>query len=309
MRKLILATSCLLCATSAFAEIERIVEKTFQVKDGQCLKIDTFSGPIEVRTGAPDQVKLVLREKIDADSESEADEMLSKLSFNFETNTDGVFFQAKRPEKGLKNFFGSWKDQVHLRWTVTVPHSFSVDLDTAGGRILVGDLQGKVRADTSGGSIDIGEIDGSVSADTSGGSITLKSASGRTVLDTSGGSIHVGVAKSSLVADTSGGSIEVACAEDRVKADTSGGGIEVGFRGPIKGESSLDTSGGGITVRVDADAAFDLVADTSGGNVKCELPIQTSGEMERDHLEGRVNGGGPKLRLDASGGGIRIRKN
>jgi lia operon protein LiaG len=74
-------------------------------------------------------------------------------------------------------------------------------------------------------------------------------------------------------------------------------------------ESTLDTSGGGITVHVDANAAFDLVADTSAGSVKCELPILVQGKIKNDHLEGKVNGGGEKLKLDTSAGSISIKKN
>lgn len=274
---------------AAQAAIERTIEKTYDVAEGRLLKIKTFDGPIEVATSGSSRVGITLLETIDVDSEAEADERIARMKLVFENDAEGVSVLAEYPEK--KGFsFGGDRRPVHLRWKVTVPKTFNVDLDTSGGSIRVDDLKGNVRADTSGGAIIVGEIDGKVLADTSGGAIKVERVTGGANLDTSGGSIRV------------------ERAECGVRADTSGGSIEVGFYGPMKEASNLDTSGGGITVRVDADAAFNLVADTSGGSVTCELPISEAGHRERDHLEGKVNGGGPVLRLDTSSGNIRVLK-
>lgn len=275
---------------AASAAIERTVEKTFDVADGRLLKIKTFDGPIEVTSGGGQRVVITLVEKVDVNSDAEADERLAKMKLVFENDAQGVTATAEYPQRKILNFGGGDHRGVSLWWKVSVPKTFNVDLDTSGGSIRVDSLKGSVRADTSGGAILLGEIDGKVLADTSGGEIKVEKVTGEALLDTSGGAIRV------------------MRAENSVKADTSGGSIEVGFYGPIKGSSNLDTSGGGITVRVDAEAAFDLVADTSGGTVRCELPIAESGERANDHLEGKVNGGGPSLRLDTSSGNIRILK-
>lgn len=275
---------------AAFADIERTVQKTYDVSDGRLFKLKTFDGPIEVSTGGASRVSITLQEKIDASDDAEADALLAKVKLVFENAEDGVTVLAECPEKHGFSVFGRNRCGVSLRWKVVVPKNFNVDLDTAGGAITVSDLKGNVRADTSGGAIRLGEIDGKVHADTSGGEIKVDKVTGPASLDTSGGAIRV------------------ARAENTVHADTSGGAVEVGFYGPLKGASTLDTSGGSITVRVDDTAAFDLVADTSGGRVKCELPIVDRGDHENDHLEGKVNGGGPRLKLDTSSGDIRILK-
>ncbi len=293
----------------SFADIERTVEKSFHVEPGQRLKVETFSGSIHVRSSNEPIVKIEVKQKIDASSDEKADEIVSKMEMRLETDAKGVVAVAKMSEKHFGGFFGHWSNPVRLEWNIEVPSSYSVDLDTSGGGIYVSDLKGNVLADTSGGGIDLGNIDGEVKADTSGGSIKLKSATGTASLDTSGGGIHVGTAKAHLNANTSGGSIQVNHAENTVKADTSGGGIEVSFFGPIQGDCDLDTSGGGITVKVDANAAFDLQADTSAGRVSCDLPISNLRSREKDHLSGKVNGGGPRMRLDTSAGSIRISTN
>lgn len=295
---------------SAQAKIERTVEKAFPVTPGGHLKLNTYSGSVEVQPSADPTVKITLRQKIDASTDAEADEWLKKLELTFDATSSDVTIVAKYPNReGVRGLFQrmSWPP-VQLTWKITVPSRYHVDVDTSGGSITIGDFQGDVKADTSGGSIKIGAIEGQVKANTSGGSITLGSASGAADLDTSGGSIRVGTVRSHARLDTSGGSISVAQAEHTVKADTSGGSIEVTFVGPIKGPSTLDTSGGSISVRVDANAAFDLAADTSAGGVTCELPVTVQGKMRRDKIVGKVNGGGPLLKLDTSAGSIRVLK-
>ena len=54
--------------------------------------------------------------------------------------------------------------------------------------------------------------------------------------------------------------------------------------------------------------AVDLDAHTSGGGVNSDLPITVMGHVSEDSLNGKVNGGGPKLVLRSSGGGIHVRK-
>ena len=311
-RLLFACTSALLLAlaSTAFAKIERTIEKSFAVSPGGHLKLHTFAGSVEVLPNADPHaaVKVTLHEKIAANTDAEADEVLQKMQLTFDATGPDVTIVAKYPRReGLGSWFQrlSWPP-VQLAWKITAPSRYHVDVDTAGGSITLGDFQGDVKADTSGGSIKIGQIDGNVNADTSGGSITLAAATGSSALDTSGGSIKVGTVRGPARLDTSGGSISVAQAEHTVKADTSGGSIAVTFVGPLQGPSTLDTSAGGITVHVDANAAFDLVADTSAGSVNCELPITVQGKMHRDKLVGKVNGGGPQLKLDTSAGSIRV---
>lgn len=53
--------------------------------------------------------------------------------------------------------------------------------------------------------------------------------------------------------------------------------------------------------------AVDLDARSSGGGVHSDVPITVQGAQDNDMLRGRINGGGPKLVLRSSGGGIRVR--
>lgn len=286
----------------AHARIERVVEKTFTVQPGGRLAVETSGGSIRVQSSNGDQVTVVAKQRIKASSDAEADELLEDLTLTLEQDAEGVMAKAKYEKR-------SWGSQpVQVDFAVTVPTRYNVELRTSGGGVKVGDLDGRVSARTSGGSIDLGKITGDVEAHTSGGSVALEEGAGAVKLGTSGGNIRVGRAVGQTDLNTSGGSIEIQSVESPLNASTSGGSVNATIAGPMKGDCVLSTSGGRVRVRVDANAAFQLDASTSGGAVRAEgLTITIDkGGAGRSRLSGKVNGGGPLLKLRSSGGDVVV---
>lgn len=275
---------------SVQAKIERRLEKTFSVQPGAVLKVETQGGDVRVKAGAGEQVRVTAVQKIRAKSEAEADELLQKLELSIEQQGSNVAASAKYAKKGPGFNFGSWPP-VQVDFEVTVPAKFNVELKTVGGDIVVGDLTGTVSARTSGGDVKLGRIDGEVRAHTSGGDIKLAQATGVADLHTSGGDIEIGAIINAL------------------NAATSGGDVTAKFIGALKGDCVLSTSGGDVEAAVDAAAGFQLEASTSGGEVEVEgltITIERGG-IGKSRLHGKVNGGGPLLKLHTSGGDIELR--
>jgi hypothetical protein len=287
------------------ATIERTVEKTFAVQPGGTLRAETAGGNITVAPGAGDTVKVVARERIRAGSEAEADEMLKNLTLTIEQQGNDVTAKA-RYNRGASGWFGS--QPVQVDFVATVPGRYSTDLKTSGGNITVGDLAGMMEMHTSGGNVKIGNIDGTVGAGTSGGNVSLGSCTGDTKLQTSGGNVTAEKIVGRADLGTSGGDIVVKLVENVLSAHTSGGDVKAGIGGVLKGDCSLGTSGGNVSVTVDKGAAFQLDASTSGGRVRADgLTITLDdGDAGRSHLSGKVNGGGPVLKLWTSGGSIKV---
>ena len=291
----------------AHAKIERVVEKTFTVQPGGLLTVETQGGSVSVKTASENTVKVVAKETIKAGSESEADELLKNLTLTIEQSAGGVSAISKY-EKGSSGFhWGSWPP-VQVSFVVTVPTNYNVRLKTSGGDIAVGNLDGKVNARTSGGNVSLGKISGDLDAGTSGGDVRLEEGSAQVKLGTSGGNVSVERAVGPTELDTSGGDIKIGTVENRLHASTSGGNVSAGILGKLRGDCVLSTSGGRVHATVDAGVAFDLDASTSGGDVKAEgltITIEKGGSG-RSRLAGKVNGGGPLLKLRSSGGDIRV---
>ncbi len=266
-------SSLLLAAIAALpagAAIERSLEKNFTVAPGSVVKVDVSGAAIQTTVGPAGVVHLVLKERFRTDDAAEADKLLERFEITCVQQGEEVKLVV-RPKKSL-GFSWGWNNKVEFLPVLTVPADVRLELDTSGGSIRIG-----------------GEMRAAVRADTSGGSIT---ADGGTDLNL----------------DTSGGSIRVGRALGKLRADTSGGGITVDLVGAEATEVNLDTSGGSIQVGIDPAARLSVVADTSGGVVKVEGfgPAFEVERKEHDHVSGRLNGGGGRLRADTSGGSIRI---
>lgn len=302
-----LLCAALVAALPAHATIQKDVERTFSVSAAGTLRLETSGGPITVKPGADNTVKITARQRIHADDEEEAQELLKNLELKIEQSGNDVAASAKYTgsRKGFRGF-RNWPP-VQVEFIATVPASFAAELNTSGGGVTVGDLNGKVHVRTSGGGINLGKLGGPVDARTSGGGITLDEARGQVRLDTSGGPIRVGRVAGPADLSTSGGGIHIETVAEKLRAHTSGGPIHAGIVGPLKADCDLSTSGGGIDVKVDKSAAFHLDAATSGGGVHAKgLTITLSEGNGRSRLSGDVNGGGPELKLRTSGGGIHI---
>ncbi|HET9210871.1 MAG TPA: DUF4097 family beta strand repeat-containing protein, partial [Thermoanaerobaculia bacterium] len=93
--------------------------------------------------------------------------------------------------------------------------------------------------------------------------------------------------------------------EGAVKAESSNGGIDAELARLSGKDLSFETSNGGVSLRLPRGARFTVDAETSNGSVRSDFPV--AGERPGKHsLQGPVNGGGPKLRVRTSNGGVRI---
>jgi len=327
MKTLPLLAAALLLGTSAFAAekdkdntSESFIRKSFDVSSGGKLTIRADRGSIEVKTAAADKVEIeVTREP----GRGASADILEKHEVTITQEGNNVNVEARM--KDQKSLW-SRNNNLKVHYAVTVPAKYNVDLKTSGGSIGVKDLEGEARSQTSGGSLKFGQIKGpvygrtsggsinvsgamqDVDIETSGGSITVGDTAGNVLAKTSGGSIHVGDVKGSVTAETSGGGIEVNAAAGPVNAHTSGGPIRAAITQQPSGPCTFETSGGGIEVKMASNVAIDLDAQTSGGSVSTDFPVTVQGELKKNHLRSKVNGGGPKVTLGTSGGSIHIKK-
>jgi DUF4097 and DUF4098 domain-containing protein YvlB len=210
-----------------------------------------------------------------------------------------------------------------------------IGLHTGGGPIAVHHANGKVVAETGGGSIQIlGGAQGAT-IETGGGSVEVRQCNGKVKVSTGGGSVDLSDIGGTADVETGGGTIKLTSAKGHVHAETGGGGIEL-FGVPsaqaetgagaitVKlmntgGEhhdSDLETSAGDITVFIAADVAINLRASVDMGNghrITSEFPdihISSEGGDWAKSLtaEGKLNGGGPTVKVHTSTGDICIRR-
>ena len=314
MRRTLFALTLLLAVSALGAD--DVIKRGFNVAPGGTLRLDADIGSIKVVTGGTGVAVEIIREA----RGRKGDELLREHEIKFQQSGNDVIITSEFEDR-----WDRWFRNYEVQWNIRVPSRYNLDVRTSGGSIELADIGGTVDARTSGGSIRTGRLDGVAELKTSGGSIVVGGASANVVAHTSGGSITIGdttgpvEARTSggsiklariggeIVARTSGGGIRIDDAMDTVDASTSGGSIHASLSRQPKGDSRLSTSGGGVTLEIANSIAVELDARSSGGGVHSDVPITVQGTQDNDTLRGRINGGGPKMVLRSSGGGIRVR--
>ena len=309
-------------SVSARAAVQQDIQRTFSVRPGGRLVMDVEPGSIEVRTAGESQIVVNVFRKVERAGDYRAAELLSQHEVDFNQQGNNLTIRAKFPYEDWRR----WRNSgIQVRYVVSIPTEFNVDLKTSGGGVSVDDLRGEARVKTSGGGLRFGKIEGPITGNTSGGGITLAGCNGKVEIKTSGGGIEIESGAGDLIAETSGGGIKIGDFVGDAFVRTSGGAIRINrIEGAIDASTSggpivatlgaqptkdcrLHTSGGGITVDLDESLSLNINAESSGGGVTTDLPLTVQGEMRKGLLRGTLNGGGRSLILQTSGGGIHLR--
>jgi hypothetical protein len=192
----------------------------------------------------------------------------------------------------------------------------TVSLETGGGEIVVHQAAGTVRAATGGGNIRIDRAASTVFARTGGGLIQVGQAEGAVTAETSGGAIQVDAANG-VRCESAGGAIRLRNVAGALHASANSGSIlaQLVASHPFA-DSLLSTNAGDITVFIPSNLALTIQATNETGGAGriisdfAQVPVRTGGQPGAGPVvaEGALNGGGPVLRVNATGGTIYLRR-
>jgi DUF4097 and DUF4098 domain-containing protein YvlB len=185
--------------------------------------------------------------------------------------------------------------------------------ETDGGDIQLGQVLGAVTALTAAGGIRIDQAGAGVFADTLGGPISILRALGMVVANSAGGPIDIGDA-TSVKCRNAGGTIRLTNVSGSLRAATEHGSIIAAIlEGRPLQDSFLSTGAGDITVFIPSNMGVTVDAETNGPTgskpIVSDFPgLRVSKQRSSVVASGKINGGGPRLRLVVSGGRIEIKR-
>ena len=266
----------------ADAAADNNIERSFQVVPGGRLTVDSDRGSIEVRTADHDLVDVKIERKVKRGGKWSVEEVLEDFPITFDRSDGRVTIRAKYDRWDLRRLNrerNRERNRLRVKFLITVPQRYNVDLKTQVGGIFVADLEGEVRSQTLGGGLHFGNIKGPVWGRVSGGSIKLVGMQGDADIETSGGLIDIDGVSGSINAKTSGGSIKVEEVMGDLNAKTTGGEITIGS---VAGAVEAIISGGSIRI----DRAGKVNATTTGGNIKVE---EVMGSINAKATGGSIN--------------------
>jgi len=121
------------------------------------------------------------------------------------------------------------------------------------------------------------------------------------------GGIEISGLEGRITAETTNGGVTAREVTGQLDASTTNGGLDIDLLRMPEGGVKLECTNGGIKVRLPRDAKATVSASITNGGISTDnLSIDSTGESNRRRLEGRMNGGGPRLEAEGVNGGIRL---
>lgn len=277
--------------------------EAFETSISPSVTISTSGGFIQVLGSDIDEVMIEMFVKQGSRYLDPSDTDLSDYDITINKTGDAII--AKSVSTSNRSWFFNNSRNYSISFRVTVPIEATVAGETSGGSVKAQNLINGIELETSGGSVTAKDIEGGISLRTSGGSITLENLIGTINARTSGGSISAKNIQGEANVRTSGGSIRLDDISAKISARTSGGSINGSFLS-INDDINLRTSGGSI--RLEIPDVTDFRVDLKGGRVDAPLRNFT-GEVEKNHVKGKIGNGGPQMYAKTSAGTVRLSYN
>lgn len=120
------------------------------------------------------------------------------------------------------------------------------------------------------------------------------------------GQVRVEGVKGSVHAETTNGGVRGRALAGEVQATTTNGGVDLAVDALTDGGIRAETTNGGVELTVPETVQAQLRATCVHGGVSVS-GLTVDGETRRNLVEGKINGGGPRISLETTNGGIRVR--
>ena len=277
-----LLLSGLLVAPAIASASEATFNRTLTVSGNVNLSVSTGSGYVHISPGSDNQIHIVGHVKSSNGwFGGSSDDRVKQIADNPPIQQSGNDVHIGKTDNN------DWFRNISIDYEITTPRGSNVNAGSGSGDLQISGVAGGLKASTGSGSIDAHGIGGAVALDTGSGDIKADLNS-----------------PSSTKAQTGSGTIRVNGVIGGLKAGTGSGDIEI--QGQPTSDWKLETGSGSVTLRA-GNAHFSLDASTGSGTVHSDPPITTHGSLEKHHIMGDINRGGPTVRVETGSGDIRIK--
>jgi hypothetical protein len=262
-------------------------EKRFTVTGTPDLRLTTFDGAIEIRSG---DAKTIV---VEIERRGPTQDAIDQLKVDTKQDGDRIDIEVKKPAHEVI-FFGVGHMSPTAKLVVTMPRDGNVVARSGDGSIRIEHVHGRLELKTGDGSIRATDIGGQLTLATGDGSVTLEDAEGDLDVETGDGSVSVAGKLAAVKLHTGDGSITFRAAPGTA----------------MKDDWSMTTGDGGIAVYLPSDFGAELDAHTGDGSIRNELRLTTEGGDEssgRRTVKGRLGAGGKSLRIRTGDGSIRLK--
>jgi len=283
MKVKVLLTAATLAVTTAAFAADNVFERTLSVSGSPTVSVATGSGYIRMKPGSDNQVHIVGHVHANSnwfgsDRESRIQQIINNPPIS--QNGNEIMIGNRHNDNDLFR-------NISIDYDIAVPRSANLSAATGSGDMEIQDVGASLKAQTGSGSIKASGIQGQATLGTGSGEVELH---------------HTG--QGDVKAETGSGSLHLFGVSGALKASTGSGDIRID--GQPSTDWKISTGSGSIQLALGPSARFNLDADTGSGSIKVDQPITMQGSLNRHHVTGTVNGGGPNIRANTGSGDITI---
>lgn len=268
-----LALSCL-AVIPVFAA-ESTFDRTLKVNGQVDLTISTGSGSIHINHGADGQIHIFGRVR---SSFGASDEQVRQIAANPPIEQTGNIVRIGVRRENMHN--------ISIDYEIQAPVDCYLKASSGSGEITNDGVGENAKLSTGSGSIRATGLRGGFSIETGSGNIYADQ-----------------IGDGEVKAETGSGSIELRNLHGGLQAETGSGSIKAA--GTPASPWKLQTGSGSIELWTGA-AGMTIDGHTGSGSIHTDREMTTQGESSRHHVTGKINGGGPLVKMETGSGSIRI---
>ncbi len=270
---IILAVTCL-SVIPVFAA-EATFDRTLKVNGKVDLTVSTGSGNIHITHGPDAQIHIFGRVHSNFGG---SDEQVRQIAANPPIEQTGNIVRIGARRQSLHN--------ISIDYEVQAPADCYLKASSGSGEVTDDGVGENAKLSTGSGGIHATGLHGSFSVDTGSGNIYADQ-----------------IGDGDVKAQTGSGSIELRNIHGGLHAETGSGSIKIA--GTPAAPWKLETGSGSIELWTGA-AAMTIDAETGSGSIHTDSELTAQASSDRHHVTGKINGGGPTVRLESGSGSIRI---
>jgi hypothetical protein len=275
IKHLFAATAALALAAVPALASEATFDRTLSVNGRVELKVATGSGNIHLTHGSGSQVHIIGRVK---SGWGGREEQVKQIAVNPPVEQTGNIIRIGGHHENLHN--------ISIDYEIESPADAYLDAETGSGNVDDDGVGENAKLSTGSGNIHATGLHGGFQLETGSGNIYAEQ-----------------TGQGDVKAETGSGSFELRNLRGGLRAETGSGNIKLG--GAPTASWHIETGSGSVEYWA-GGAALTLDAETGSGSVHTDREMVTQGSSDRRHVTGKLNGGGPTVRIETGSGSIRI---
>jgi DUF4097 and DUF4098 domain-containing protein YvlB len=270
-----IAAAALAVATVPALASEATFERNMTVNGRVELSVSTGSGNIHLTHGAGNRVHVFGRVKSNWGG---SEQRVKEIAANPPVEQTGNIIRIGARHENLHN--------ISIEYEIEAPADAFLETNSGSGNINDDGIGENAKLSTGSGNIRATGLHGGFSVNTGSGDIYAEQ-----------------TGQGDVKAQTGSGNVELKNLHGGLRAGTGSGDIKAG--GTPTSPWHLETGSGNVELWA-GNAGLTLDASTGSGSIHTDREMTTQGSSDHHHMVGKLNGGGPTVRIQTGSGSIRV---